>query len=177
MRAAESWKLVHLRTSSDSQKRYTGATCAVPHMKILKGTPPGRSLIMDLRPLERTRRQRQLTTRTPLTRIFKVYPPCYPDNRHLAHLHNVDESVEDPAASSSAQPKQTGKKKKKRPRKGATAETPNFSAGDQCLSNDINFLRTTLWYLMLCSAIAEGDIGRTFEVIKVQNLIQYKSSN
>lgn len=29
-------------------------------------------------------------------------------------------------------------------------------------------MRTSLWYLEMCSAIAEGDIGRVFEVIKVR---------
>lgn len=39
--------------------------------------------------------------------------------------------------------------------------------GDQALRNNISFLRTTFWYLEMCAAVAEGDIGRVFEVIKV----------
>ncbi|KAJ7854439.1 hypothetical protein B0H14DRAFT_3650523 [Mycena olivaceomarginata] len=35
------------------------------------------------------------------------------------------------------------------------------------LSTTINFIRMTFWYLEMCAAIAEGDIGRVFEVLKV----------
>ncbi|KAJ3765120.1 hypothetical protein FB446DRAFT_655696 [Lentinula raphanica] len=68
-----------------------------------------------------------------------------------------------------SQPIQIGSKSKKKSKrsKAATAETRNISSGDQCLANDISFLRTTMWYLEICAAIAEGDIGRVFEVIKI----------
>ncbi|KAK1225472.1 hypothetical protein PQX77_011585 [Marasmius sp. AFHP31] len=39
--------------------------------------------------------------------------------------------------------------------------------GDRVLANDITFLRVTFWYMELCAAIAEGDIGRVMEVIKL----------
>ena len=40
---------------------------------------------------------------------------------------------------------------------------------DKCLANNIAFMRVTLWYLELCAATAEGDIGRVFEIIKVRS--------
>uniref|UniRef100_D8Q8N9 DUF6589 domain-containing protein n=1 Tax=Schizophyllum commune (strain H4-8 / FGSC 9210) TaxID=578458 RepID=D8Q8N9_SCHCM len=45
----------------------------------------------------------------------------------------------------------------------ATADQPD---ADRHLANSINFLRVTLWYLEMCLATAEGDIGRVFEIIK-----------
>ncbi|KAF6742326.1 hypothetical protein DFP72DRAFT_830671 [Ephemerocybe angulata] len=38
---------------------------------------------------------------------------------------------------------------------------------DATLSNNIHFLRMTFWYLEMCAGIAEGDIGRVFEIIKL----------
>ncbi|KAK6966697.1 hypothetical protein R3P38DRAFT_3466289, partial [Favolaschia claudopus] len=38
---------------------------------------------------------------------------------------------------------------------------------DQVLISLCHFMRVTFWYMELCSATAEGDIGRVFEVIKV----------
>ncbi|KAK6988770.1 hypothetical protein R3P38DRAFT_2572817, partial [Favolaschia claudopus] len=47
------------------------------------------------------------------------------------------------------------------------APARNFlDAGDQVMVTLCNFMRMTFWYLELCSAVAEGDIGRVFEVIK-----------
>ncbi|KAJ7261503.1 hypothetical protein C8J57DRAFT_1634506 [Mycena rebaudengoi] len=57
--------------------------------------------------------------------------------------------------------------KRGRGNKAAAAELVNFSKGDQCLATTVNFIRMTFWYLELCSATAEGDIGRVFEVIKL----------
>ncbi|KAL1697845.1 hypothetical protein EV121DRAFT_274818, partial [Schizophyllum commune] len=45
----------------------------------------------------------------------------------------------------------------------ATTDQPD---ADRHLANSINFLRVTLWYLEMCLATAEGDIGRVFEIIK-----------
>ncbi|KAJ7751677.1 hypothetical protein B0H16DRAFT_1317992, partial [Mycena metata] len=39
--------------------------------------------------------------------------------------------------------------------------------GDQALTTLCNFMRVTFWYMELCAATAEGDIGRVFEVIKL----------
>ncbi|KAK7034157.1 hypothetical protein R3P38DRAFT_2772260 [Favolaschia claudopus] len=59
-------------------------------------------------------------------------------------------------------------KKKKRSRTTAAAQPArNFSNGDQALVTLCNFMRVTLWYMELCASIAEGDIGRSFEVIKL----------
>lgn len=39
--------------------------------------------------------------------------------------------------------------------------------GDRVLSNNISFLKATSSYLEFCSAVAEGDVGRMVEIIKV----------
>ncbi|KAJ7874114.1 hypothetical protein B0H13DRAFT_1894669 [Mycena leptocephala] len=53
------------------------------------------------------------------------------------------------------------KKKAKRTRNTAGAQPArNFSKGDQALSTLCNFMRVTFWYMELCAATAEGDIGR-----------------
>jgi hypothetical protein len=49
----------------------------------------------------------------------------------------------------------------------ADAAEPGAGGVDEALSNTIHFLRVSMWYLELCAATAEGDIGRVFEVIKV----------
>ncbi|KIY46989.1 hypothetical protein FISHEDRAFT_46222 [Fistulina hepatica ATCC 64428] len=49
----------------------------------------------------------------------------------------------------------------------AASKEINTGGGDQLLGTTINFLRVTFWYLALSSAIAEGDIGRVFEIIKL----------
>ncbi|KAF8193518.1 hypothetical protein K438DRAFT_1589343 [Mycena galopus ATCC 62051] len=60
------------------------------------------------------------------------------------------------------------KKSKKRARTTANAQHErNMSKGDQAMVTLCNFMRVTLWYLELCEAIAEGDIGRVFEVLKL----------
>ncbi|KAJ7691532.1 hypothetical protein B0H17DRAFT_1285787 [Mycena rosella] len=60
------------------------------------------------------------------------------------------------------------KKKAKRSRTTAGPKPArNFSPGDQALVTLCNFMRVTFWYMELCAAIAEGDIGRAFEVIKL----------
>ncbi|KAH7867816.1 uncharacterized protein C8R40DRAFT_1063573 [Lentinula edodes] len=89
-------------------------------------------------------------------RPMEVYgPPTAPENSNVG------------SESYAKNTPNLGKKKKSRRSKAPTAEMRNYSSGDQCLANDISFMRTSLWYLEMCSAIAEGDIGRVFEVIKV----------
>ncbi|KAK7695975.1 hypothetical protein QCA50_000615 [Cerrena zonata] len=39
--------------------------------------------------------------------------------------------------------------------------------GDQQMMNLVNFMRMTFWYREFCASIAEGDPGRTHEIIKV----------
>ncbi|KAF8598903.1 hypothetical protein BDV93DRAFT_450359 [Ceratobasidium sp. AG-I] len=39
--------------------------------------------------------------------------------------------------------------------------------GDHVLANSILLMRDTAWYLEFCAAVAEGDIGRVLEIIKV----------
>jgi hypothetical protein len=80
-------------------------------------------------------------------------------------MSNEMDSVPTPAdkesQSSLIPPGQTKKRGKK------TTAVRNFSQGDQTLATTINFLRITFWYLEMCAAAAEGDIGRIFEIIKV----------
>lgn len=79
-----------------------------------------------------------------------------------------------PNANASSDKNTTTNKKTKGSRAGKAkaAETINFSGGDQSLATTINFIRMTFWYLEMCSATAEGDIGRVFEVIKVPSLFR-----
>ncbi|TCD63702.1 hypothetical protein EIP91_005107 [Steccherinum ochraceum] len=39
--------------------------------------------------------------------------------------------------------------------------------GDRVLANRVNFMRLTLWYLEMCHAAAQGDVGRVFEIVKL----------
>lgn len=50
--------------------------------------------------------------------------------------------------------------------KGKARDTKLF-AGDQSLGNTVNFMRMTFWYKEFNASIAEGDIGRVFEILKV----------
>ncbi|KAK6977142.1 hypothetical protein R3P38DRAFT_2582264 [Favolaschia claudopus] len=59
------------------------------------------------------------------------------------------------------------KGKGSRSHKAKATEVENFSGGDQSFSTTLNFIRMTFWYLEMCAAVADGDIGRVFEVIKV----------
>lgn len=49
----------------------------------------------------------------------------------------------------------------------APPEKRNILHGDEFLATTVNFMRITFWYLEMCAATAEGDIGRVFEIIKV----------
>ncbi|KAJ7803474.1 hypothetical protein B0H14DRAFT_2613252 [Mycena olivaceomarginata] len=62
----------------------------------------------------------------------------------------------------------TSRSKPKRIRTTANAQPArNFSSGDQAMITLCHFMRVTLWYIELCAATAEGDIGRVFEVLKL----------
>jgi hypothetical protein len=41
--------------------------------------------------------------------------------------------------------------------------------GDHVLQNAILFLRDSIWWTEFCYAVAEGDTGRVFEILKVRN--------
>lgn len=41
--------------------------------------------------------------------------------------------------------------------------------GDTVLMNNVAFMRLTFWYLEMCMATAEGDIGRVYEIMKVSS--------
>ncbi|KAF8231490.1 hypothetical protein L208DRAFT_1459229 [Tricholoma matsutake] len=86
-------------------------------------------------------------------------------------MSNEMDSVPMPAnkesQSSSIPPGQTKKRGKK------TTAVRNFSQGDQTLATTINFLCITFWYLKMCAAAAEGDIGHIFEIIKTAILNNY----
>ncbi|KAK6995701.1 hypothetical protein R3P38DRAFT_2800870 [Favolaschia claudopus] len=85
----------------------------------------------------------------------------------------VDESDNEGIASEAPQQSTAPPRKKKRARaKVSAAPARNFlDAGDQVMVTLCNFMRMTFWYLELCSAVAEGDIGRVFEVIKAGVII------
>ncbi|KAJ7183811.1 hypothetical protein C8R46DRAFT_1308852, partial [Mycena filopes] len=70
-----------------------------------------------------------------------------------------------PAAASSSRPNK--KQKRSRAKTGAQPARNFLDAGDQVMVTLCNFMRMTFWYLELCAATAEGDIGRVFEVIKL----------
>ncbi|KAI0357409.1 hypothetical protein OH77DRAFT_1422261 [Trametes cingulata] len=52
-------------------------------------------------------------------------------------------------------------------RKDQTTSADSSWTGDRVLLNNIAFMRLTFWYLEFCAAVAEGDIGRVFEIIKL----------
>ncbi|KAJ7195396.1 hypothetical protein C8J57DRAFT_1738619 [Mycena rebaudengoi] len=97
-------------------------------------------------------------------RDVTIYGPAWEES---AETDSEDEPT--PVASSSK--KNSGpppKKKAKKSRAKANAKPArNYSKGDQVAVNVCHFMRVTFWYLELCAAIAEGDIGRVFEVIKL----------
>ncbi|GJF00723.1 hypothetical protein PsYK624_170210 [Phanerochaete sordida] len=41
------------------------------------------------------------------------------------------------------------------------------STADRVIANNVNFLRAVLWYLEFCTAVAVGDMGRVWEIIKI----------
>ncbi|KAJ7736001.1 hypothetical protein B0H14DRAFT_3097558 [Mycena olivaceomarginata] len=54
-----------------------------------------------------------------------------------------------------------------RTKTGAQPAHNFLNAGDQVMVTLCNFMQMTFWYLEICAATAEGDIGRVFEVIKL----------
>ncbi|EIN10569.1 hypothetical protein PUNSTDRAFT_64567 [Punctularia strigosozonata HHB-11173 SS5] len=58
----------------------------------------------------------------------------------------------------------------RRTRRGAQPTIPGNDAqfrGDRCLANTVLFMRLSFWYLEISSGIAEGDIGRVLEILKI----------
>ncbi|KAJ7306175.1 hypothetical protein DFH08DRAFT_976105 [Mycena albidolilacea] len=97
-------------------------------------------------------------------------PPTVPNAAPVPEPVVSDDEEEDSDPEdepTTSNPSRSKKGKGSRSNKAKAAEAVNFSGGDQSLSTTINFIRMTFWYLEMCSAIAEGDIGRVFEVIKV----------
>ncbi|KAJ6503193.1 hypothetical protein C8R47DRAFT_1249402 [Mycena vitilis] len=91
-----------------------------------------------------------------------------------AHEDTQGNYSRDPDSDSETEPvhltvESKGKKKGKgsQGRKAKAAEEINYSGGDQCFGTTVNFIRMTFWYLEMCAAVADGDIGRVFEVVKV----------
>ncbi|KAJ6601701.1 hypothetical protein DFH09DRAFT_969262, partial [Mycena vulgaris] len=95
-------------------------------------------------------------------------PSAPPETVPVASVESDSEpeEIEAPPVYLTTEPT-TKKGKGSRSNKAKASETLNFSGGDQSLSTTINFIRMTFWYLEMCAAIAEGDIGRVFEIIKV----------
>ncbi|KAK7013541.1 hypothetical protein R3P38DRAFT_2788431 [Favolaschia claudopus] len=77
------------------------------------------------------------------------------------------EAVPEETESATPAPVRLAKKKERSRTTAAAQPARNFSNGDQALVTLCNFMRVTLWYMELCASIAEGDIGRSFEVIKL----------
>ena len=51
---------------------------------------------------------------------------------------------------------------------GASAtDAPQGSGGDKALANSILLMRDGLWLLEACHAVATGDIGHVWEILKV----------
>ncbi|KAJ6481317.1 hypothetical protein C8R47DRAFT_1186616 [Mycena vitilis] len=106
------------------------------------------------------------------SRDTEMYGPAWNENHDQPEQSEEDGNSDDgtmpslaPIGSSAKPPP---KKKTRKSRAKASAQPKrNFSGGDQVMATLCNFMRVTFWYLELCAAIAEGDIGRVFEVIKV----------
>ncbi|KAJ8095459.1 hypothetical protein PM082_023229 [Marasmius tenuissimus] len=86
------------------------------------------------------------------------------DEPGIAHSTNPASDTMGTTTSTSRS-KSSGKKPKAK--QGMTNKIRNVSMGDQTLANEIHFMRVTFWYLEMCAAISEGDIGRVMEIIKV----------
>lgn len=54
-----------------------------------------------------------------------------------------------------------------------SSHEPQQENSDQLLGNLVLYMRDTFWYLEFASAVPEGDIGRVFEIIKVDICDQY----
>jgi hypothetical protein len=80
-------------------------------------------------------------------------------------LISLTEPAERPTGSKAPPPAK--KQKRSRAKTGAQPAHNFLKAGDQVMVTLCNFMRMTFWYLELCVATAEGDIGLVFEVIKV----------
>ena len=44
---------------------------------------------------------------------------------------------------------------------------PQGTGGDKALANSILLMRDSLWLLEACQAVATGDIGHVWEILKV----------
>ncbi|KAJ7802537.1 hypothetical protein B0H14DRAFT_3780337 [Mycena olivaceomarginata] len=87
---------------------------------------------------------------------------------HGPQIAAEDSETEAEPTAATAETKATKKRNKgTRAKKAKAAESVNSFGNDQSLATTINFIRMTFWYLEMCAAIAEGDIGRVFEVLKV----------
>ncbi|KAL1660419.1 hypothetical protein GGF50DRAFT_118975 [Schizophyllum commune] len=75
------------------------------------------------------------------------------------------DTSEDGQTSLGSTPAASGPKKKSM-RGQEMKHQQKLDNADKCLANNVAFMRVTLWYLELCAATAEGDIGRVFEIIK-----------
>lgn len=71
------------------------------------------------------------------------------------------------SAPSTDKDKRQTRKAKRRANLNSVADGGGFT-GDQALVNTVNFMRTVFWYLEFYAAVAEGDIGRVFEILKVR---------
>ncbi|KAK7025899.1 hypothetical protein R3P38DRAFT_3193539 [Favolaschia claudopus] len=104
-------------------------------------------------------------------RDAKIYGPAWTAPKRTVIEEEEEEETETMPSlapiGSSVKPPPPKKQKKSRVKVSAQPQRNFLASGDQVAVNLCNFMRVTFWYLELCAAIAEGDIGRVFEVIKV----------
>ncbi|KAJ6544427.1 hypothetical protein B0H19DRAFT_1380669 [Mycena capillaripes] len=102
------------------------------------------------------------------TRDPEIYGPAWTATTDIQSEDDDDTEITPSLAPIGSLSKPPPPKKQKKSRAKASAQpTRNFSSGDQVMVTLCNFMGVTFWYLELCAAIAEGDIGRVFEIIKV----------
>ncbi|KAK7023848.1 hypothetical protein R3P38DRAFT_2954526 [Favolaschia claudopus] len=101
------------------------------------------------------------------SRDTEIYGPAWTAETNVESDEDEMDSMPSLAPLGSAAKPPPAKKQKRSRAKASGQPQRNFSSGDQVMVNLCHFMRVTFWYLELCSAIAEGDIGRVFEVIKL----------
>ncbi len=107
-------------------------------------------------------------------------PPQTPGKRYLhnetysdAHTYVIEHYGDNENNTSSTECRSTtGAASSQRKKSKRRAEPEQFAAmggykGDQSMINTTSFMRTVFWYMEFCAGVAEGDIGRVIEILKV----------
>ncbi len=119
-------------------------------------TQKGIQAAMDLPPYRKPQVKRSPHTAT-----------CPDADIYLIDHYNDEDNTPSTVRSTSAGTASSQQKKSKR-----RAEPEQFAAmggykGDQSMINTTSFMRTVFWYMEFCAGVAEGDIGRVIEILKV----------